>query len=164
MQGARVLLVQGVFKAQGQAHCTTRVCDLASDQDACKVSNRPTDDALGTLKHWYHDGCRETVVSNGDAQPFHVGTFIGYLGGDGDLVVNGGGEASVVDGEDGGCGVGAHGVSPLLVGVSLTTPILRAWQVYTIDNMQQHTTHTNAYAISCASQQRRASCVCTCAE
>lgn len=77
------------------------------------MPNRPTDNALGTLKHWYHDGRRETVVSNGDAQSFHVGTLVGYLGGNGDLVVNGGGEASVVDGENGGCGVGAHGVISL---------------------------------------------------
>lgn len=90
------------------------------------MPNRPTDNALRTLKHWDHDGCGETVVSNCNAQPFHIGTLVGYLGGNGDLVVNGGGEASVVDGEDGGSGVGAHGVSPLLVGVLLTTPILRA--------------------------------------
>lgn len=90
------------------------------------MPNRPTDNALGTLKHWNHDGSREAVKNNGYAQPFHIGALVGDLGGDGDLVVNGGGKASVVDGEDGGGGVSVHGVAPLLVGVPLTTPILRA--------------------------------------
>lgn len=92
------------------------------------MPNRPTDNALRTLKHWYHDGGGETVVNNCDAQSFHVGALVGYLGGDGDLVVNGGGQASVMDGKNGGCGVDDHGVAPLLVGVLLTTPILSAWQ------------------------------------
>lgn len=126
MQGARVLLVQSALKSQGQAHCATRVGNLATDQDACKVPNRPTDNALRTLKHWYHDGCGETVEGDSDTQPFHIGALVGDLGGNGDLVVNGGGEASVVDGKNGGGGVSVHGVAPLLVGVLLTTPILRS--------------------------------------
>lgn len=127
------------------------------------MPDRPTDNALGTLKYWNYDGSRETVEGDSDTQPLHIGTLVGYLGGDGDLVVNGGGEACGVDGEYGGCGVDAHGVTPLLVGVSLTTPILSELRACAIDNMRQHTTNTNAYAISCASQQRKASCICTCA-
>lgn len=88
------------------------------------MPDRPTDNALGTLKHWDHDGSGETVVSDCDTQPLHIGTLVGDLGGNGDLVVNGGGEVGGVDGEDGGRGVNAHGVSPLLVGALLTTPIL----------------------------------------